>query len=94
MSNAAVSFKTLNYDPAEPGQEERFGFNCPKHKGHSCKGLIIRGRGNDIPNRTWEWDGNRAAPTFSPSVDCKGCWHGYIRNGRCVDTSGNEEIEP
>jgi hypothetical protein len=34
---------------------------------------------------------NRDAPTFSPSIDCKGCWHGYIRNGRCVDTSGNDE---
>lgn len=41
------------------------------------------------------WDGNREAPTFSPSIDCTNggkrpeCWHGYIRAGRVCDTSGN-----
>ncbi|MBI1173528.1 hypothetical protein GC209_19245 [bacterium] len=40
----------------------------------------------------WDWDGNRQAPTFAPSIRCSGCgWHGYIRAGRCVDTSGREE---
>ena len=94
MSNAAVSFATFNEDPAGPGQEERFGFNCPKHKGRTCEGLLIRGKGNDIPNKTWVWDGNRDALTFTPSVNCGGCWHGNIRAGRCVDTNGNEESEP
>ena len=94
MSNAGVTFETLNYDPAALGQEERFGFNCPKHKGQSCEGLLIRGKGNDVPGKTWEWDGNRDAPTFQPSINCEGCWHGYIRNGRCVDGNGNEEPEP
>lgn len=94
MSNANVSFETLDHEPAAEGKEERFGFNCPRHKGRSCEGLLIRGKGNDIPNKTWEWDGDRAAPTFTPSVNCEGCWHGYIRAGRCVDTSGNDEPEP
>ena len=41
----------------------------------------------------WDWDGNKESPTFTPSVDCsKHCgWHGYIRNGRCVSTSGVDE---
>lgn len=41
----------------------------------------------------WDWDGNRDSPTFSPSVNCAShCgWHGYIRNGRCVDTKGKDE---
>lgn len=41
----------------------------------------------------WDWDGNRAAPTFKPSVNCSShCgWHGYIRNGRAVDTAGKDE---
>ena len=94
MSNAAVSFETLNYDPAAAGQEERFGFNCPKHLRRACEGLLIRGKGNDVPRKTWLWDGNRDAPTFEPSINCEGCWHGYIRKGRCVDTSGNDEPEP
>jgi hypothetical protein len=94
MSNAAVSFETLDFDPAEAGKEERFGFNCPKHKGRSCEGLLIRGKGNDAPGKTWIWDGKRDAPTFQPSINCEGCWHGYIRNGRCVTTNGNEEPEP
>jgi len=30
----------------------------------------------------WEWDGNREAPTLSPSVHRPGTWHGFIRAGR------------
>lgn len=93
MSAAAVTFETLGYDPAGPGQEERFGFACPKHAGRECAGLLIAGRGRNGVAQ-WNWDGNRDAPTFSPSIDCRGCWHGYIRAGRCVDTRGNDEPEP
>lgn len=102
MSNAAVSFETLDYDPAEPGAEQRFGFNCPKHKGRTCEGLIIAGRtdlkrdpaGRNGGVAQWDWDSNRERPTFQPSINCGNCWHGYIRAGRCVDTSGNDEPEP
>lgn len=94
MTVANVTFETLNYEPAEPGQEERFGFDCPKHRGRSCEGLLIRGKGHDIPDKTWAWDGNRSAPTFHPSINCTGCWHGYIRAGRCVTTAGEDEPEP
>ena len=50
-------------------------------------------RGENGGRPQWTWDGNRDAPTFSPSVNCAGhCgWHGYIRNGRCVDTNGRDE---
>ena len=43
----------------------------------------------------WDWDGNAEAPTLSPSINCeRHCgWHGYIRAGRCVDTSGKDESE-
>lgn len=30
---------------------------------------------------TWRWDGNRAAPTLSPSIHHIGHWHGYLRAG-------------
>lgn len=102
MSAANVTFETLSYEPAGPGEEQRFGFDCPKHKGRDCAGLLIAGRtnlkrdpqGQNGGAAQWVWDGNREAPTFSPSIDCKGCWHGYIRAGRCVDTSGRDEPEP
>jgi len=102
MSNAAVSFETLDFDPADQGKEQTFGFNCPKHKGRQCSGLVIVGRteySHDPNNKNggvaqWNWDGNRESPTFTPSINCTQCWHGYIRNGRCVDVNGNDEPEP
>jgi hypothetical protein len=30
----------------------------------------------------WQWDGNREAPTLSPSVNVVGRWHGYLRAGK------------
>lgn len=33
---------------------------------------------------TWHWDGNREAPTLSPSVNHIGHWHGWLRNGMWV----------
>lgn len=98
MSDARVTFETLGYTAAEAGAEERFSFKCPKAD-RRCKGLLIRGRTNlkhdpqglsgGVPQ--WNWDGDRVRPTFTPSINCVSCWHGYIRGGRCVDTSGKDE---
>lgn len=58
---------------------------------HSAAHGIKRDGQNQNGGRAqWDWDGNRGAPTFSPSINCEGhCgWHGYIRNGRCVDQNG------
>lgn len=79
----------------------RFGFTCPK-SGHECAGLLIAGRtdlkrdgqGQNGGYAMWNYDGNAAAPTFTPSIDCKRCWHGHIRNGRTIDCQGNDEPEP
>jgi hypothetical protein len=30
---------------------------------------------------SWIWDGNRQAPTLSPSVHHVGHWHGWLKNG-------------
>jgi hypothetical protein len=91
MSNAKVEFETLDYDPAQPGQERRFGFRCPN--GNWCAGLLIRQGVNGGGPPSWAWDGNRESPTFSPSINCKGCWHGYIGAGRCVTVNGEDEPE-
>lgn len=102
MSNANVHFETLDFDPASSGQEQTFTFDCPKHKGRQCAGLIIVGKtsySHDPQNQNggvaqWNWDGDRNAPTFSPSINCTNCWHGYIEKGRCVNVQKQDEPEP
>lgn len=103
MSDAKVTFARLdNYDAA-PGGEQTFSFQCPKKLARRCQGLIIKGRthlkydpqGKNDGIAQWGWDGNRVAPTFTPSINCGGCgWHGYIEKGRCVDVQKKDEPEP
>ena len=106
MSDAKVAFhryedshrwsRDRNSLPA--GEEQAFSFQCPKHD-RRCGDLVIAGKTGHAhdPNNAnggiaqWQWDGNREKPTFSPSIDCKGCWHGYIRAGRAVDCQGKDE---
>ena len=100
VREAKVTFETLDYETAELGKEQRFDFNCPKHD-RRCGSLVIAGRtalkrdpqGQNGGIAQWGWDGNREYPTFTPSVNCGGCWHGYIRNGRTVDCQGIDEPE-
>lgn len=87
-------------EPVQVGQEQAFSFACPKHE-RRCGNLVIAGRTGlkRDPNglnggiAQWDWDGNVEAPTFAPSVNCKGCWHGYVRKGRCVDVHDKDEPE-
>jgi hypothetical protein len=71
----------------------RFGFTCPRGRG-ACYGLLIAGRtnlkrspkGGDGGVPMWDLkDDTPGKETFHPSINCKDCWHGYIRNGQCVD---------
>lgn len=45
----------------------------------------------DPKKREWLWDGNKEAPTLSPSIVVKyyegwtDGWHGWLRNGVLVD---------
>lgn len=101
MSDARVAFHDMGHELAVPGTERRFSFRCPKSVGERCAGLLIRGATEIKHDPTgkngrpqWEWDGRRDNPTFSPSINCEGCWHGYIENGRCVSTGKTDEPEP
>lgn len=98
MADAKVRFENNLGDEALPGQEAYFDFRCPK-TGRLCGSLAIAGR---VPDRRdgqnqnggvaqWDWNGDRQRPTFSPSINCKGCWHGYIENGRTVDCAKADE---
>lgn len=96
MSDAKVIFSRI--DDATPAVWQEFTFKCPRGNGR-CGPLVIAGTTklpHDPNNKNggiaqWRYDGNFTAPTFSPSINCKACWHGYIRKGRCVDAKGNEE---
>jgi hypothetical protein len=52
----------------------RFACRCRSQPGAWC-GVKVRGRGHDIENRSWTWNGDFDRPTLAPSIDCKGCWH-------------------
>lgn len=101
MSDAKVKFVDKFGEPMPAATATHMLFRCPK-TGYDCGKLIIAGRTNiprDGQNQNggraqWDFDGNAQAPTFAPSVDCKGCWHGYIENGRCVTVNHTDEPEP
>ena len=61
------------------GGQRRFWLVCPG----PCKGLsplALRPVSDGSP-QSWEFNGNTEAPTLSPSIDHRGCWHGFLING-------------
>jgi hypothetical protein len=100
VSDAKATFYTSDHDPAAAGAEQRVEFNCPLFD-RRCGPLIIAGRtslrrdpqGQNGGTAQWDWNGDREAPTLQPSVNCKGCWHGFIRGGQCVSVTGIPEPE-
>ena len=87
------TFRCVGYNR---GRDKRLGEE-------TCASLLIAGstdikrdgQGQNGGRPQWDWDGNREAPTFSPSINCEAnCgWHGFLRTGRCVSTSGADEPE-
>lgn len=67
----------------------RFAFRCRSH--NSFCSVNLRGRGHDLENKSWLWDGNVDAPTLTPSINCADCWHGFIEKGVFVNTSKSPE---
>jgi hypothetical protein len=102
MTDANVRFHGLDYKETDPAVASRFSFACPRTAKRRCSGLLIAGR-TDIPRDgqgnnggapQWDFDGNAHAPTFHPSINCKGCWHGFIQKGRCVNVAKIDEPDP
>src|SRR5260370_6345545 len=93
MSDAKVIFGLLgSRAPPHAGEEQTFSFVCPRRAGQRCaKGLIAGRIKLNHPNPDvdmWHWDGNAAAPTFTPSINCGG--RGCTRDNRapqCKSTS-------
>lgn len=63
----------------------RFEYQCRKNPQNRCS-LNLRGRGHDITDRSWNWDGNVDRPTLVPSINCSDCWHGSIEDGEFRNT--------
>lgn len=55
----------------------------------------LRGRGHNLENSSWSWDGNFDQPTLAPSINCCGgkCWHGFIERGVYLDTNRQPEAK-
>lgn len=44
--------------------------------------LPIHTAGQEVEKQpSWLWDGNKEAPTLSPSINVIDRWHGYLKNG-------------
>jgi hypothetical protein len=83
---------TIVADIRSPEGEQPGAIELRERDGE-VKGFAIRcpcGCGDEgwipvtIGERGWQWDGNREAPTLSPSLQqlgpCK--WHGFLRAGQ------------
>ena len=71
----AIEFRELD------GEVKGIAFRCPCGCGHDSWLPVCR------EERGWIWDGNREAPSLTPSIlqsglPCK--WHGYLTNGEFV----------
>lgn len=99
-ADGRFEYQNLSYEPVAPGtpaiKVDRFAFKCRQGAGWCT--LNLRGRGHDIANKSWVWDGNFDKPTLSPSVNCTTerddgtpCWHGYIEGGVFVDCAKRPE---
>lgn len=60
---------------------------------HVFTGMVILpiSETKDTDTRHWSWNGNKEAPTLSPSIfihpypDWNDGWHGWLRDGKLVD---------
>jgi hypothetical protein len=64
------------------GVTGRIAFVCPH--GNRC-GVYVGPESEARPTpdapHVWGWNGHLERPTLTPSIDCKGCWHGFITDG-------------
>jgi hypothetical protein len=79
---------------AEASPPKWFRFSCPLGRGVCSIPIAPQKTGK---GHTWQWDGNRDLPTFTPSINClkhnpknpsekyAGCgWHGHFTKGEIV----------
>lgn len=61
-------------------------FGCPRGRDECCVPIAPQKNG---AGASWKWDGERDAPTLTPSINCNGkagCgWHGWLKRGEFVE---------
>ena len=68
-------------------------FSCPRGYDYGGCGIHIGTRTDNIP--TWDWNGNKEAPTFTPSINCTFCgWHQNVTDGEFPDAFPEQKPEP
>jgi hypothetical protein len=78
-----VSIKARIIDVRDDGRA-KVEFPCPGKKSETCMQSVWQ---RPATGCMWQWDGNREAPTLSPSIDCQICgWHGFIVAGTLTGT--------
>lgn len=55
-------------------------FTCPCGCGSFSRLAVGMGK-KPTSSPTWEWNGDREAPTLSPSIHHIGHWHGWLKAG-------------
>ncbi len=68
----------------EGGKPKWAAFTCPRNPQGQC--MIALNPQKNGGGAGWDWNGDIDAPSFTPSIDCKGgCgWHGFITAGAFV----------
>lgn len=66
-------------------------FGCPQCSGPKSHSILCWFRNRGVPDNETpgpgRWDVSGASLedlTLSPSVNVKGCWHGFVRNGEII----------
>jgi hypothetical protein len=71
-------------------------YNCPCGCGVKGQLPLVRGLTTSHNQHTWGWDGNRSAPTLTPSirrnVECK--FHGHLQKGVWSACSDGAQLSP
>lgn len=69
----------FQYEPKPGGAQAYFWLLCPKCG--TLSGMAIRPIVDSGVTESWELSGTLDRPTLRPSIDHKGCWHGWLTNG-------------
>lgn len=102
MKSADGRFEYLDKDgdPLPNGstleQVGRFAYNCrggaSGKQGGQCS-INIANAGYNLQNRNWKLTGSVDAPTITPSINCADCWHGFIKDGKYLNTANKPEAK-
>ncbi len=69
----------LRYPVSDP-QWQEFYREAPELNRGDLVAIPVTGDSH----HAWQWDGNREAPTLTPSINVIGRWHGWLREGKLV----------